>query len=191
MIARFGLQSSPPCCLLETSEARRRCSDLFTRAAHRPLPVAVQSFPTLEYDGIVPMIRAFLRAQPGGEPPIDAACFGVAGTSAAPHRVDDERPVESRRARRRARVRSQLRAAAERSRVDRRTRSRSCSQKSCTSCSRASRIWQAMRRCWPRAPAWANRSCSTTDTGWCPPHRKGAMPISRREMRASGSSSTG
>jgi len=52
---------------------------LFRRAPHRPVPVAVQSFPTLEYDGIVPMIRTFLRGQPGGEPPIDAACFGVAG----------------------------------------------------------------------------------------------------------------
>ena len=52
---------------------------LFSRAPHRPAPVDVQSFPTLEYDGIVPMIRAFLRAQPKGEPPIEAACFGVAG----------------------------------------------------------------------------------------------------------------
>ena len=52
---------------------------LFTRAPHRPAPVAVQSFPTLEYDGLVTMIRAFLRAQPSGEPPIEAACFGVAG----------------------------------------------------------------------------------------------------------------
>ncbi len=52
---------------------------LFRRAPLRPAPVAVQSFPTLEYEGLVPMIREFLRAQPGGEPPIEAACFGVAG----------------------------------------------------------------------------------------------------------------
>jgi glucokinase len=52
---------------------------LFRRAPLRPAPVAVQSFPTLEYDSLVPMIREFLRAQPGGEPPIEAACFGVAG----------------------------------------------------------------------------------------------------------------
>jgi glucokinase len=52
---------------------------LFTRAPHRPAPFAVASFPTLEYDGLVPMIRDFLRTQPGGEPHIDAACFGVAG----------------------------------------------------------------------------------------------------------------
>ena len=52
---------------------------LFRRAPLRPAPVAVESFPTLEYDNLVPMIREFLRTQPGGEPPIEAACFGVAG----------------------------------------------------------------------------------------------------------------
>jgi glucokinase len=52
---------------------------LFTRAPHRPAPASVESFPTVEYDGLVPMIREFLGRQPGGEPSIDAACFGVAG----------------------------------------------------------------------------------------------------------------
>ena len=52
---------------------------LFTRAPLRPVPAAVRSFPTLEYDGLVPMIREFLNSQPGGAPPIDGACFGVAG----------------------------------------------------------------------------------------------------------------
>lgn len=52
---------------------------LFSRARLRPVPASVQSFPTLEYDGLVPMIREFLRAQPNGAPPIEAACFGVAG----------------------------------------------------------------------------------------------------------------
>jgi glucokinase len=52
---------------------------LFTRAPHRPAPAAVHSFPTLEYDGLVPMIREFLHGQPDGAPPIDGACFGVAG----------------------------------------------------------------------------------------------------------------
>lgn len=52
---------------------------LFTRAPHRPAPAAVASFPTLEYEGLVPMIREFLAGQPGGEPSIEAACFGVAG----------------------------------------------------------------------------------------------------------------
>lgn len=52
---------------------------LFARAPHRPNPIAVATFPTTEYDGLVPMIRDFLRQQPGGEPLIEAACFGVAG----------------------------------------------------------------------------------------------------------------
>jgi glucokinase len=52
---------------------------LFNPAPRRPAPVAVRSFPTLEYDGIVPMIREFLNSQPGGAPQIDGACFGVAG----------------------------------------------------------------------------------------------------------------
>lgn len=52
---------------------------LFTRAPLRPAPVAVELFPTLEFDGLVPMIRDFLQRQPGGEPRVEAACFGVAG----------------------------------------------------------------------------------------------------------------
>lgn len=52
---------------------------LFARAPHRPSPVAVETFATVEYDGLVAMIREFLRRQPDGEPPIEAACFGVAG----------------------------------------------------------------------------------------------------------------
>ena len=52
---------------------------LFAKAPHRPTPIAVETFPTTRYDGLVPMIREFLGRQPGGEPAIDAACFGVAG----------------------------------------------------------------------------------------------------------------
>lgn len=52
---------------------------LFARAPHRPNPVAVATFPTTDYDGLVPMIREFLRQQPGGEPLVETACFGVAG----------------------------------------------------------------------------------------------------------------
>ena len=52
---------------------------LFARAPHRPNPIAVATFPTTEFDGLVPMIRDFLGQQPGGEPLIEAACFGVAG----------------------------------------------------------------------------------------------------------------
>jgi glucokinase len=52
---------------------------LFAKAPLRPSPVAIESFATTEYDGLVSMIREFLGRQPGGEPAIDAACFGVAG----------------------------------------------------------------------------------------------------------------
>jgi glucokinase len=52
---------------------------LFARAPHRPNPIAVATFATMEYEGLVPMIRDFLRQQPGGEPLVEAACFGVAG----------------------------------------------------------------------------------------------------------------
>ena len=52
---------------------------LFSRAPNRPVPVAIETMTTLDYDGLVAMIRDFLRRQPGGEPPIEAACFGVAG----------------------------------------------------------------------------------------------------------------
>jgi glucokinase len=52
---------------------------LFTRAPLRPAPVAVETFATLEYDGLVAMIRDFLARQPAGEPRVEAACFGVAG----------------------------------------------------------------------------------------------------------------
>lgn len=52
---------------------------LFRRAPHRPEPVSIDTFPTLEYPGLPEMIHAFLRRQPGGAPRIEAACFGVAG----------------------------------------------------------------------------------------------------------------
>ena len=52
---------------------------LFARAPHRPTPVAIETFATTGYDGLVSMIREFLARQPEGEPAIDAACIGVAG----------------------------------------------------------------------------------------------------------------
>jgi glucokinase len=52
---------------------------LFSRAPLRPAPVAVESFPTPEYPNLVAIIDEFLRKQPAGRPPIEAACFGVAG----------------------------------------------------------------------------------------------------------------
>ena len=52
---------------------------LFARAPHRPTPIAVETFPTQEFAGLVPMIHEFLSHQPAGEPAVDAAAFGVAG----------------------------------------------------------------------------------------------------------------
>ena len=52
---------------------------LFARAPLRPAPVAVESFPTSEYPNLVAIVDQFLRTQPSGRPPIEAACFGVAG----------------------------------------------------------------------------------------------------------------
>jgi glucokinase len=52
---------------------------LFTRAPERPRTVEVGEFITLDYDGLVPMIREFLKAH-GVEPrSVVAATFGVAG----------------------------------------------------------------------------------------------------------------
>jgi len=48
-------------------------------APERPTAIETGEFVTLEYDSLVPMIREFLNSQPGGAPPIDGACFGVAG----------------------------------------------------------------------------------------------------------------
>jgi glucokinase len=52
---------------------------LFARGSLRPAPVAVESFPTSEYPSLLAIIEEFLRKQPSGRPPIEAACFGVAG----------------------------------------------------------------------------------------------------------------
>ena len=58
---------------------------LFSPAPQRPRPVAVESFPTQQYPSLLAMIDEFLHRQAGGRPPIDAACFGVAGPV-----IDDE-----------------------------------------------------------------------------------------------------
>jgi glucokinase len=52
---------------------------LFKQAPERPVAIETGEFVTLEYDGLVPMIREFLKAE-GVEPKaIAAAVFGVAG----------------------------------------------------------------------------------------------------------------
>jgi glucokinase len=52
---------------------------LFSRAPARPAPLAVETFRTTDYDSLVEMVDAFLARQPEGRPPIEGACFGVAG----------------------------------------------------------------------------------------------------------------
>jgi glucokinase len=52
---------------------------LFNRAPERPTPIEVGEFATLDYDGLVPMIREFLKARGVGSRQIEAVTFGVAG----------------------------------------------------------------------------------------------------------------
>lgn len=52
---------------------------LFAAAPERPKPVEVGEFVTLEYDGLEPMIREFLKARSIDARRLDASCFGVAG----------------------------------------------------------------------------------------------------------------
>jgi glucokinase len=52
---------------------------LFSAAPERPKPVEVGEFVTLDYDGLEPMIREFLKARSVDAHHIDAGCFGVAG----------------------------------------------------------------------------------------------------------------
>jgi glucokinase len=52
---------------------------LFSAAPERPTTIEVGEFVTLEYDGLEPMIREFLRARSVDARQIESACFGVAG----------------------------------------------------------------------------------------------------------------
>ena len=58
---------------------------LFSPARLRPLPISVESFSTQDHPSLLSMIHEFLARQPEGRPPVDAACFGVAGPV-----IDDE-----------------------------------------------------------------------------------------------------
>jgi glucokinase len=51
---------------------------LFEPASHRPVPLDVRSFATLDFDGLPALIEAFHGAHQA-RPAIDVACFGVAG----------------------------------------------------------------------------------------------------------------
>jgi glucokinase len=52
---------------------------IFAAAPERPTPVDVAEFVTLDFDGIEPMIAAFLESRRLESRRIDASCFGVAG----------------------------------------------------------------------------------------------------------------
>ena len=52
---------------------------LFAQAPERPAPIEVGEFTTLDYNGVVPMIREFLKANGVEARQIDAVTFGVAG----------------------------------------------------------------------------------------------------------------
>jgi glucokinase len=52
---------------------------LFEEAAERPKSIEVGEFVTLDYDGLVPMIREFLKAEGVESKAIAATSFGVAG----------------------------------------------------------------------------------------------------------------
>lgn len=52
---------------------------LFAAAPERPSPVEVGEFVTLDYDGLEPMIREFLKARSVEPRHVESACFGVAG----------------------------------------------------------------------------------------------------------------
>src|SRR5689334_16009668 len=52
---------------------------LFSRKPERPAPIEVGEFATLDYEGLVPMIREFLKARGVEAREIEAASFGVAG----------------------------------------------------------------------------------------------------------------
>ena len=92
---------------------------LFAPRPERPEAIEVGEFVTLEYDGLEPMVREFLRAQSIEPRRIDAACFGVAGAvnsqvarlTNVPWLVDGEAVTEAFRLRR-ARVINDLEALA-------------------------------------------------------------------------------
>jgi glucokinase len=52
---------------------------LFSAAPERPSAVEIGEFVTLDYDGLEPMIRQFVKARGVDAKAIRAACFGVAG----------------------------------------------------------------------------------------------------------------
>ena len=76
---------------------------LFTGGRERPESVEVGEFITLDYDGLEPMVREFLRAWNVDARGVEAACFGVAGAvtdqvarlTNVPWLVDGDRIIET------------------------------------------------------------------------------------------------
>lgn len=68
---------NPPMILAGDVGGTKTLLGLFEPGPDRPDPIEVSAFPTLEYESLGAMVRAFLRGR--GRVPIDAACFGVAG----------------------------------------------------------------------------------------------------------------
>jgi glucokinase len=76
---------------------------VFAAAPERPSAIDVAEFVTLDYDGLEPMIQAFLESRRIEPRRIDAACFGVAGAvtgqvarmTNVPWRVDAEALADS------------------------------------------------------------------------------------------------
>lgn len=52
---------------------------VYSADAPRPRPIETREFQTLEFDSLPQMLERFLREIGQAPPPIDAACFGVAG----------------------------------------------------------------------------------------------------------------
>ena len=163
---------------------------LFAKAPHRPTPIAVESFHTVKYDGLVPMIREFLRRQPAGEPSVEAACFGVAGPvlddAAELTNVSwtvDGKAVALEFGLARVRLLNDLVSIAHSVTVLHPDELHVL-QPGCPT-------WAAMRRCWPPGPAWASRFSSTTDGISCRRPRKADTPTLPHARHANGNSSSG
>ena len=52
---------------------------LFDPTPFRPRPIAIRSFPTLEFDGLATMIATFVKQEGIARSTIESGCFGAAG----------------------------------------------------------------------------------------------------------------
>ena len=77
--AARNVNTIPPMLLAGDVGGTKTLLGLFAPAGERPSPIEVGEFVTLEYEGLEPMVREFLRARNVEPRAIRAACFGVAG----------------------------------------------------------------------------------------------------------------